>query len=110
MGWKIEGMALKEMLCLNKQLHNTPIFNALNIEGTSVKLLKDKLNLFVRIIENEMSCKIMTQFRNEFADNSLIGEVAEFLKLDHRDNLDEIRVACVREINRQTNNAIATRK
>lgn len=51
----VEGNAIKSMVGLNKEVHTTPILNALNIEATSIRIIKDKVSLFVRLCQNALS-------------------------------------------------------
>ena len=54
------------MIGINKQVHSTPLFNALNIESINLRLLRDKINLFIRLCRNKMINEFMLQINKEY--------------------------------------------
>ena len=54
------------MIGINKQVHSTPLFNALNIESTNLRLLRDKINLFLQLCRNKMTNELILQINKEY--------------------------------------------
>ena len=57
-------------------MSNTSLFAALNVESLETKLLKDKLNLFVRLCENPFTKEIMCEANECFPLQSFLNDVA----------------------------------
>lgn len=107
----IEGNALKTVIGINKQVRTSPLFNTLNIEATNVRLLKDKISLFLRLCKNSVSNQLLIHMNREFPDESLIGEISQIVNFDCKEisETDKLCELLSNEITRLTNNAFACR-
>ena len=63
---RIEGNALKALVGLNKEMKSIALFSAFNVDLTGTKVIKDRLNLFTRLCNNDMSNNLLIHFHKEF--------------------------------------------
>lgn len=108
---KIEANSLKALLGINKEVHSTPIYSALEIEETSVRILKDKIGLFKRLCENCLSRNLLWQVWLEYPERSLINEISSLVNFRCRSqaDIDLLNDKLRSEITRISNNAAAVR-
>jgi hypothetical protein len=74
-----EGNALKNCIGVNKQVRTKPIMATLNVEPTSFRILRDKINLFGRLIENRLMCRVLYEFNDCFQANSPSHDMKQFI-------------------------------
>ena len=58
---KTEGIILKEMIGVGRWCTTTAIYAALHIDSTVNSLIKNKLGLYQRLINNEFTCELLKQ-------------------------------------------------
>ena len=54
-----ETMVLKQIIGVNKQIKNTTILSALNKDQSSHKLIKNRITLYKRLLDNEFTCQLL---------------------------------------------------
>lgn len=76
----IEGNAIKAMVGLNKEMKTSPLMNALDVEPTNIRLVRNKISLFLRLCNNSFTRNILISSHEEFPNDSMISD---FLTLVH---------------------------
>jgi len=109
---RIEGNALKALVGLNKEMKSTGLFSALNVDLTGTKVIKDKLNLFTRLCNNEMSNNLLIQFHKEFESCSMITMVSNYVEYDCSNlvTTDYLKTLALKKVNQIKNDADSIRK
>ena len=81
---KADGNALKNCIGINKQVRTKPIFDVLKVEESNFRILKDKINLFERLVENDLTRRVLFEFEKVFYYDSPSYEVKKYVS-EHED-------------------------
>ena len=85
---RLEGNIVKRMMGLSNRSRTTPLFSALKMSLSIDTMLKQKLNLFIRLLDNEFTRSIIIEQLNEsIISGSLIEEITEALNIDQKETL-----------------------
>jgi len=81
----LEVNCLKDCLGLFRRIHSTELFSALDLQPTIEYIKKSKLNLFIRLLKNDFTNKIiesiMVDSKTKLIENSLINDVNDLVPL-----------------------------
>ncbi len=76
---KADSNCLKALIGINRQCHNTSLFAALKVDSLEVKMLKDKLGFFTRLLDNYFTKKIIFELYECNKTNSYLKDVCTLL-------------------------------
>jgi len=109
---RIEGNALKALVGLNKEMKSTALFSALNVDLTGTNVIKDILNLFTRLCNNDMSNNLLIHFHKEFESDSMITMASNYVEYDCSNlvTTDDLKTLAIKKVNQITNDAVSIRK
>jgi hypothetical protein len=103
----LEGNIIKDCIGLFRRIKSTELFLALKIMPSLVTIEKNKLSLFIRLCDNEMTKKIlhelMDESKHKMISDSLINDIIDILnhyaQTSTSTTLNEIRNACNSTLN-----------
>jgi len=103
----LEGNIIKDCIGLFRRIKSTELFLALKIMPSLVTIEKNKLSLFIRLCDNEMTKKILHELMDEsnhkMISDSLINDIIDILnhyaQTRTSTTLNEIRNACNSTLN-----------
>ena len=79
---------IKQILGINKQIRNTSILSALKIEQSNHNMIKNRINLYRRLLDNDFTSKMIIELNTANKENSFTEEICQLVNIDHPDHLD----------------------
>ncbi len=79
---KTDSMLLKNMLCINKQCHNSELYRALSITDPMNKIIKDKLSLFSRLMEYDYTKNFIKELNKNQVKTDFIKDIDSCLHIE----------------------------
>jgi hypothetical protein len=90
---RLEANVIKDSFNLFRRIKTTQLFNALRIQTPKDNLVKSKLSLFLRLIDNEFTLDVINnvieESKTSLIGNSLLNEIISIIKSNELDNTIE---------------------
>ncbi len=101
---RLESNVLKDSLCLFRRIKSTELFRALKILPPLDNLVKMKLNLFLRLAENQFTFglikNLIEESRTRTINNSLLNEIISLTNIDLNNiTIESIKIGVMVKLN-----------
>jgi len=93
-----ESMAIKSMMGIHKRSHNTHLLAALKIESTKSALIRNKINLLLRLTENPILSQLLEESNQVNEESSFINETMETIDSESTQLLEIAIILCRRKL------------